>query len=147
MVDVSRPVTNPALAAAIDAVRANFSGETEAALIAEIKKAHFLSPVTFSIPPEPSGEGKATIKEKTVISFFGLTDTEGANMLPAFTDWDELRKWKNVPDTQTLVTTYADLCSIVKDHPEDAGFVIDPCGRNLRITREVIEHMEHPQKP
>lgn len=143
--DVGKPVTNPALIAAIDAARANFSGETEALLIAEIKKAHFLSPVTFSAPPEPDENGRAVIKEKTTISFFNLTRADGTDALPAFTDWDELRKWKNAPDTQTIVSTYEDLCGMVKNRPELGGFVIDPFGRSLLITPEVMEHFEHPQ--
>jgi hypothetical protein len=143
MVDVNKPVTNPALVAAIEAVRAEFNGETEATFLTELKQARFLSPVTITPKPEAGADGEITLPQDTTISFFTLNGASGA-FLPAFTDWDELRKWRNIPDEQTLITTYEDLRTMVLRKPDHGGFAINPYGCDLLITPEMLQDFERP---
>lgn len=143
MFDVNTPVSNPALVDAIGAVRANPTTETVAAFWHELKQAHFLSPVTVTPHPEPGEGGKIALTADTTISFLGLTGANG-EFLPAFTDWDELRKWRNIPGEQTLVTTLDDLYAMIQKEPKRGGFAINPYGCDLLVTPEMIRQFENP---
>jgi len=144
VVDVNKPVTNPELIAAIDAVRANPSSETQNAVIDNLKRAHYLSPVNITPAPEPNTDGIITLTKDTIISFLGLDSADGT-FLPVFTDWDELRKWRNDSNEQTLINTYEDICTIVGDGAKYAGFSVNPySSRNLLITQEMIRQFNAP---
>jgi len=143
MIDVNQPVTNPELVAAIESVRTKYSPEAESAVIHALKKAHFLSPVTFTPPLEPSIDGKIALEQDTAINFFGYS-SENSEFLPVFTDWDELRKWRNIPDEQTLITSYDDVCTLIQEKSHFAGFVVNPWGHNLLITPELIQRFNTP---
>ena len=65
----------------------------------------------------------------------------------AYTDWEELRKWKNEDNQQTFglkLVEYADML-FGKDEngntPPAAGFVINPYGGNMAMTKELIASM------
>jgi len=142
-VNVNTPVTNPELVAAIEAVRANCNAETKATIVNCLTEAHFLSPVSITPPLEPSIDGKSTLRKDTAIGFFALSSANG-EFLPAFTDWEELRKWRNDPNEQTLITTYDDLCALIEKGSNYAGFSINPYGHNFLVTREMIQQLNRP---
>ncbi|MGF6905787.1 enhanced serine sensitivity protein SseB [Fusobacterium sp. PH5-44] len=143
--DVNKPVTNPDLLAAIDTVRSNDSIDTMTVFLYELKKAHFLSPATIMPKPIPDENGKSFLNEGTKIEFFGIENTKGESFLLAFTDWSELRKWRNIQDEQTIISTYDDLVAMVKNGSTQAGFVINPYGCNLCLTRDLIENFSNQQ--
>ena len=141
MFDINQPVTNPELIAAIDAVRIMFSSDTENALVNALKDARFLCPVTISPLPESDGSGTTTLKVDTTISFFGLTDANGDNFLPVYTDWPALKLWRDIPDEQTLVVTYDDISGMVINDQKTSGFVINPYSHNFQVSRDTIERI------
>lgn len=146
MVDVNTPVANPELVAAMEAIRKEVTAETQSAYAAALKAAHFLSPVNIEPRPKPGDtEGKTTLKAKTTISFLGLDDTQGGHYLPVYTDWPALRQWRNIPDEQTVITTYDDVIGMVLRDTKTDGFVINPYSHNMPVRREMIAHLSGGQ--
>lgn len=88
-IDVNKPVTNPDLLAAIDALQNNTTAETEAFFISELKK------------------------------------------------------WRDEQNEQTIISTYDDLSSMVIKDSTHSGFVLNPYGCNIMITRNMIEHFNN----
>ncbi len=140
MVDINKPVTNPELIAAINAMRENYTKENQDRVFIEVLKAHFISPAVITPAPEPSEEGgKAVLKEGTQISFNLIENTAKLQYFLAFTDWDELEKWSKNENQQTLILTFDDLAAMVLDENSDAsGFVINPFGGNLIFDKNLI---------
>ncbi|MDR0915595.1 MAG: SseB family protein [Oscillospiraceae bacterium] len=134
MSEANTAVTNPSLTAAIAAMQREPSAQSRSVVDAEIKNARFLSPVTVAPRPKAESGEPFTVGEGTKIVFIGITNAEGVRFLPVFSDWAELKKWRDIPDEQTVVTTFDDLCAIVS-RESGAGFVINPFGENLVVAR------------
>ena len=145
MIDVNKPVTNPELINIIHALKENFTPEVEKDFLRLMKTAHFLSPVIIDKVSTPDENGVTTLEKNTTIKFITLEIADNQLFLPVFTDWIELRKWRNIANEQTLITTYDDLCTMVEKTAAHAGFVINPCGESILITRDLIEQFNNPQ--
>ena len=142
MLDINMPITNPELVTAIEAIQKEINTCTQDAYYKALKNARFLSPVTIEPRPEPGdAEGKTTLKADTKISFFSFTDASGDNYLPVYTDWPALKQWRNVPDEQTLITSYDDISGMVLKNSKIMGFVINPYSHNMPVRRDVIDHV------
>ena len=142
MSDINTPVTNPELVAAIEAVRRQTNADTQYAYFTALKNARFLSPVTIEPRPGPGGEdGATTLKADTTINFLCIADANGDNYLPVFTDWPALRRWRDIPDEQTLITTFGDIGTVVSRDDKIAGFVINPFSHNIPIRQDMIDRI------
>ncbi len=139
-VDVNKPVTNPKLVEAITKLYSAPGASSDALFENEMRAAHFLAPVIID-PPGASGEKPelSTLPKGTTISFPMLTNSDNVSFYPAFTDWQELRKWQNKPDQQTLILSLEDLSHMVKEHAGCGGFVINPFGQSLIMTPDKID--------
>ena len=145
--DANKPVTNPDLLAVIELFLKNPTNENQLRFFEELKKAHFLSPVIFT-PQTPADEnGTIILAENTKINFLSLTNAANEAFLPVFTDWQELRKWRNEPNEQTIITIYEDLSSLTKNNAAGSGFVLNPFGCNLIVNRDTIDHINNRQHP
>ena len=134
--DVNEPITNPALLKAIEDL--SIDNSTEPEFIEELQKAQFLCPVKMDLKDEEIGEnGEITLGKDTTISILSLDDSNGDRFLMAFTDWDELRKWDDSSDIQTLMLTYDDYQTILgQEESTYKGAVINPYGANIVIFNE-----------
>ena len=142
MYDINTPVTNPELVAAIEAVREQTNADTQNAYFTALKNARFLSPVTIDPRPEPSDEdGATTLKADTTINFLCIADANGDNYLPVFTDWPALKQWRDIPDEQTLITTFNDIRTVVSQDADIAGFVLNPFSHNIPIRQDMIDRI------
>lgn len=143
MVDINKPVENPALVQAIEALKAQPGAETEAAFRRELAAAHFLVPVTIEPPPPPGGE--VVLKADTVVSFPMLDAGGGELYYPAFTDWGELNKNSPHPNQQTVVLTLEDYKGMVASRGEETkGVVINPFGQSLVLPRQMLTGVTQP---
>ena len=139
MEDMTKPLTNPELMAAVERMnRENSRASREAVLDIVISTARFLAPVT--IIPAPNSEGGA-LDENTQIQFQLLTNQENQPFFPAFTSWEELRKLCGPKNQQTLAVTFLDYAKMVLQDNRAAGFVIDPFGCCLSFDRTMMEHL------
>ena len=129
------PIENPQLVAAMDTMAKIPTPENEAVLIAELKQARFLAPIRPSSMP-PSADAAF---ERMAIQFEMLVDTYQNSWFPAFTDNDEVSKWKHAPDQQGLALTLDNYLDILENNPaEQTGVVINPYHHNLQLTRREL---------
>lgn len=140
MENLTQPLTNPELAAAIARMDTQNTHESrEAVLDLIITSARFLSPVT--ITPAPEEQGGSSLGEGTQIQFQLIANQEGQPFFPAFSCWEELRKLCGPKNQQTLVLTFDDYAGMVLRDNRAAGFVLDPFGRCLSFDRSMMEHL------
>jgi hypothetical protein len=148
MVDVKKPVTNPELVIAINAMHENNTRENQDCVIDEIMKAHFLSPAMILPEPEPStGGGEVVLNEKTTINFSMIENTANQQFFLAFTDWEELGKWHKAEKQQTIVLSFDDLASMVlSEKSSSEGFVINPYGGNVTLSKAMIKALKEEKE-
>jgi len=140
MVDVNIPVTNPELVQVIKEMLENNTKEMQDRMINEVMKAHFISPVNISPTPNHSDEaGKVVLKEQTTISFDIIENTANQQFFLAFTDWEELGKWRKNENQQTLVLTFDDYAAMVLNEKGNSdGFVVNPLGGNVIFSKAMV---------
>ena len=144
MIDVNKPVTNPQLDTAIKQMRENNTKENQDHMIDEMMKAHFISPVVISpAPGQPGNNNKVVLKEDTEINFSIIENTANQKFFLAFTNWDELRKWHNAENQQTLIMTFDDLASMALNKDSNIeGFAINPFGGNVMFNKAMIASLK-----
>ncbi len=141
--DRNNPVTNPYLKECMQALKQDNSEENQNRVLQEIAmQAHFLSLVVFSQPPKDNGDGTATFEKESTMQFPLLTTADGSILCPAFTDWEELNKWRREETPRTLVLTFDDYASMVLRDTHLTGLVINPFGENLVLDRALLTHMQ-----
>ena len=134
MEDMTKPLENPQLLAAVEQMNRENSRESrEAVLDLVISSARFLAPVTI-LPPEAEGAG-------TSVQFQLLPNQEGQPYFPAFTGWPELRKLCGPKNQQALVLSFDDYAAMILRDGRGAGFVVDPFGCCLSFDRAMVEHL------
>lgn len=138
--DINKPITNPNL---VDAIKEMKQGNKEEELFwEEIFKAMFLCPINMEIGKTTQKENhKIVLGEGTSIALMSIDNEQGEHFLMAFTDWDELKKWKQNYDQQTLVLSYEDYQGIIiKNNSTYQGMVINPFGENIVLDRQMLNN-------
>lgn len=135
-----RPITNPMLVGAIELMKSNSTTEHRKMVIEEMLHAHFLSPVVITPKPEPDENGIAKMSPDAKISVPMLTAPDGKHFFMAFTDIEELQKWKKEEGQQIFGFSFADYVKMVRTAQDNCqGFVLNPYSHNLVLTRDMIE--------
>ena len=138
--DPRQPLTNPALKKAIEDARKQDTPQARSAVVNEMLRATFLVPVQVGIagkPPKPGGDGRMPLPQ-TKISFALLSTTDKRQYFMAFTDWDELHKWRKDPAQQTMMMRFDDYATLLAKNEQVAGFVINPFSGNIRFERDNV---------
>lgn len=136
--DINKPITNPNLVNIIKEIK---KGNKEEELFwEEIFKAKFLCPVNMEIGKTTQKENhKIVLGEGTSIALASINNEQSEHFLMAFTDWDELKKWKQHSNQQTLVLSYEDYQGIIlKNDSVYQGMVINPFGENIVLDRQML---------
>lgn len=146
-----QPIKNPDLVKAMQELKQVHSKENEVKFLEELKKARFISPAIIEEKDENGNfvktEGKPKDPNNTRINFMMLSVKDGKRFLPAFTDVEELRKWRKEQKVQTVITTFDHYMAMILGDPEGpAGFVINPFGENIIMQRELLEQLREAQK-
>lgn len=143
--DINRPVENPALLDAMNQLRQGKGSEE--VFFSELFQAKFLCPAQVERKGAVRGKrGKASVEEGSTVFPASIRDQEGNHFLMAFTDWQELRKWSEEKNLETLVLTYEDYqYMVVNDGSPYAGAVINPYGANIVLNRDMLQNI-HPDK-
>jgi len=138
MPDKKIKLENPSLKEAMK----NLRNGNEDEFIKELLKARFLCPAKIDGKPEiTKGEGPVTIQGK--LTMYVLNAQGGASYLMAFTDEEELYKWRREKDEKALVWALPQYAGIL-EKPEcpHAGFVINPFGENVIIKKEYLNKIK-----
>lgn len=96
--------------------------------LSALRKARFLVPIEWT--------HTKNIRHRTLSTIYR---PNGETFLLAFTDWDELFKWREDEDERVVALSHKELCNQVmaSDSIYD-GFVIDPYGVNLITPKQEL---------
>lgn len=139
-----KPISNPMLVGAIELLKAENTPEHQKLFTEEMLKAKYLAPVIIDPVPVPDEKGLVKIPRDARIQFPMLTTKDGKHFMMAFTDWEELHKWKDEPNQQTFALSFDDYARmLLKKGPEGQtssalGFVINPFGGNIVVTNQMV---------
>lgn len=127
MIDVTRPVEDPLLVAAIRRHAVQRSDESAIEVARQIRSATFLVPFAadeLEISPGEE-EGKVTIKAGSVLKFLTAYNAEGVPCLPVFIDWAEVAAWSS-QEVSVLTMPFSDVHDFVKMSKGYPGIIINP---------------------
>ena len=141
MAFVTKPVTNPILAQAIVAARQDSTEENWARVVRAALDARFITPLDVQ-PPRAAAGGETTF------SFHMLEDSsDRKRYYLAFTDWDELTKWRRAKGQRALILSFEDYAQLVLDgRIEMGGFVINPYGGNIVFNKAMLEAVRNKKE-
>lgn len=149
--DINKPVSNPMLVGAMELVNAEDTPEHRNIFLTEVMKAVFLAPVVLTPAPVADEQGLFHLQPGSQIQFPMLKAPDGRQFFMAYTDWEELRKWKNEDNQQTFALRLLDFAEMLfkqNDRGEinpAAGFVINPYGSNMAMTKELVATLLAPK--
>jgi hypothetical protein len=109
-------ISNPQLVGAIAAFRKQSSPETERPMVSELHKARFIAPVRL-VNPDAKIDLKPGEKHQTQIQFV-MVQNGDKKFFPLFTDVEELNKWSNPPEYQTMILPFAQYASMFQQNGE-----------------------------
>lgn len=134
-------VTNPKLIEAINAMRANFSPETQNVTINAALRSTFYVPAVIERKKEivANANNEVKFEEKPKARFLLIKKPDGETFFPAFTDADELAKFKANEPYQRVKMRFGDLATLVEQVQSIKGFVVNPMSHNLPFTREMLD--------
>ncbi len=142
-VDVNKPVENPKLKALFEQLQQQQTDELINQVFEEIAvRAHFLSVIMLSEEPQHNDDGTATFRQGSVMQFPMLTTQDGKHFYPAFTDWGELLKWRQIETPKTLILSFDDYATMVLQKEETDGVIINPFGDNFLLDRPLLAHLK-----
>lgn len=130
----SGTVKNPKLVAALQEMLKHDNYITRSQMASALMEARLLSPIRKrTLLTENKGPS-------TWIHFEELANSEGDKYYMAFTDQDEYAKWnEDGSHDQALIMTMEDFGNILIRQPNDLkGFVINPYGENISISKQVL---------
>lgn len=136
--DINSPVENPELVMKIHNYMSSQSDEDEKKLREALIKAKFLAPVSLK-NWKSNSKGKQVLEHDVEFRLMSIQDKENNIYLPAFTDWNEISKWRNDDELKTIIFTFQDYAKIFMNNKEMVGLVINPYGENLVINKQQIE--------
>ena len=146
-----KPITNPMLCGAIELMRADNTLEHRSLYIGELVKARFLVPVIADKPPVVDESGKPQFENGTQIKLPMLPGQENKRYFMAYTDGEELRKWKAKGEgIHIFIMTFQKLAAMMLNTAEGDpanvadGFIINPFGTNVIVTKELASQLTAP---
>jgi len=139
-VDLSVPVTNPALVAALAKHRDAKTPESEAEMLVEFKRAIFLVAIYLATPATPTIPGQARFEVGQKILITEIEDRQGHRLLALFTDHQEkLLFTDKTNSTLVMPAKYAMEFALEKGY---SGLVVNPATRaTMRLDNPVLRTM------
>lgn len=140
--NINEPISNPKLVDAIGGL--SNDNATQQKFFEEFAQAKLLCPADIQLQNSSRDGNEIVVGEGTSISIKHLEDTKGNKFLIAFTDWEELYKWNSSKEQQTVVFTYKDYQSVMKNSKDIySGMVVNPFGANIVITIQMLDSIEN----
>lgn len=139
-----KPVENPRLKQAIEAVKKDPSAENSSKFLNEIVRAEFIIPVLMDRPAEfDKTAGEIILEKDTQISFELIKTENGKLYYPLFTDGAELEKCGVKRDQQNLIVNFDDMAAmILQPQNQVEGFTVNPMSDDMRFSVDIIAAMK-----
>lgn len=149
--EISRPIMNPTLVCAAHHFFQGLSTkrvtrDMEAKMFKEIYNAKYLMPMDASkmnMEKTNVDNGKCVIKEKSIMQFPLITNSEDKSFYPFFTDWNEFRRFDKEQKYSGNITTFKDIKYFID---KVDGISINPYGVNITLTKDMLNVIESVAK-
>lgn len=137
-------VDNSALVEAIAEMRKDFNAETQNKVINLALKSTFLVPAFINKNTQLVADENNNVKfeDKPQAKFLLITHKEKGTFFPAFTDAEELSKFKTEQKFQGFAMRFGDIAALTEKTPNVKGFVINPMNQNLPFTKDMLESIK-----
>ncbi len=143
-------LNNENLIAAMNALRENEIPETQNKFLQEAVQARYFTPVDVINEDGTllEGNGKMEIPKNAKFNFKLITNQNGEQFFPLFTDIDEFQKWSKGNKIHTIVVVFPQMADLVSKKPDEvAGFVINPMTHNMVFPKALLDNMlKHVQQ-
>ena len=139
--DITKPATNPAFVADLDALEANDTPETRQEVALLMGEATFLVAIIgdeLQFAPG-AAPGQTTLAAGSKFGVLQSDDGQGGQVLPLFTDWDALRQAITRP-VSALVLPASEAWQFVLGGA-CSGVVINPASQGIMLSREAAKKM------
>lgn len=124
---------------AIAEMIANNTPESQSKMMDKMVDAQYLAPVSITPPPETNGYmANITLPPDAQLRFHMIENGMGQRFFLAFTSFEEMAKWRENANVQSIVVTFDDYAGMLAKAEGDenvGGFVIDPFGANLVFSK------------
>lgn len=144
----NKPVSNPMLAGAIELMVTEPTPEHKRTFLEEILKSELLCPAFINPPPEIDESGIPRLGDNTKVQIPTLYTPEGVQYFLAFTDKEELYKWKSEEECPyTYACSFDDFVMLLRHREPDGtpgpaqGVVINPCGCNYVLDKDKVANI------
>ena len=136
-----KKISNPQLVEALAALHKENTPQNQGKVLdLVLNHASFLAPVVLA--PVPKGQNvPPQLQGKTAIQFQLITTKDGRPFFPAFTDWDELRKFSKLQDQRVVMLRFDNYAEMVLKDNRTAGMVVNPLGMSLTLDRKTLESL------
>ncbi len=137
----NKVIANPELVEAINEMRKDFTNETQNKVVNLALRSTFLVPAIVDKNTQLIADSDNNVKfeDKPQAKFMLITHKEKGTFFPAFTDPDELMKFKTDEKFQSFAMKFSDLAALTEKTPEVTGFVLNPMSHNLPFTKPMLE--------
>ncbi|MCR4941790.1 MAG: SseB family protein [Campylobacter sp.] len=117
------------------------SAKNEKKLITELKEAEFLAPILLLSPLAKPDGGAIYEEEGSNIKFVLLEDEDtNESYFPAFTSKDELKKWRNDDEQESIKLKLSEYLAMLEDKKgKIQGVVINAFDENLILNQKVLQ--------
>lgn len=140
--DINEPVNNPRIQGLMRQAAGNPTEEIMNLVYEELAmNARFLSVMMLSKEPVQKEDGTAVFEQDSVMQLPLLTAPDGGKFYPAFTDWNELSKWREILEPKTLLLNFDDYVALTLRNEDIKGMVINPFSENMMVERPLLEHL------
>lgn len=137
---IDQNVNNSELVISMKIMQGNFNPDTQKDFINQMIHARFLCPAVIDPMPDLEKDGSVIMEAGARVMLSHVTNPNKDMFLVAFTDNKEANKNKPEDVEHTILTTYADFCSLIlNENSKYAGFVINPFSENIVLTREIMQ--------
>lgn len=140
-------IQNPRLVEALHALRENETQRSINDMLNEMMEARFLSPIDPLDTADHAFDGMSALEQDQPLRFFTLQMDDDEHYLMAFTDQEELFRWRKEEGIQCVVMTFDDFASVIL-HKENtlAGFVINPFDQNIPIPKDFVASLKQKKE-
>ena len=124
---------------AIAEMKANNTPENQSKMMDKMVDAQYLAPVSITPPPVTDGYmANITLPPDAKLRFHMIENGMGQRFFLAFTSFEEMSKWRENANVQSIIVTFDDYAGMLAKSEADenvGGFVIDPFGANLVFSK------------
>jgi len=143
--NIDEIVKNPELVKAIDDLARNSTRETKLRLMTELNEANYLVPVVSDDIDGSKADEKGVIRlsKDNDIMVLSMTDGNGKQFMPVFTDMKSADKWSTDKDFKTIAMPADKVWSFALSKDYYEGVVVNPGVKAVPLSKEMVKVLQN----